>query len=244
MALLCPALVVDYVFSARFFDAAINTLSISLMSLAGGLLVGLLLALLQEARFRPARLLAWVYLWLFRGTPVLFQLIFAFNVLPAFGITLPGLTCAVLALSLNEGAYMAEIMRSGIHAVDRGQRHAAQALGMRDWQVMRLVVLPQALRIIIPPIGNQFIGMLKLSALVSVIAVEELLLVANQTASANFRYLEALTAAGIYYLGMTTLLMAGQHFVERALRARDRAPAPEDGRAPMLLAPADAGTVR
>jgi len=215
-------LIVAYVLSASFFEGALMTLSISLASLLGGMVVGLLLAVLQEVPWAPVRAAAVAYLWLFRGTPVLFQLIFLFNVLPSFGIVLPGFTCAVLALALNEGAYMAEIMRSGIHAVGRGQRLAARALGMTDWQVMRCVVLPQALRIVIPPIGNQFIGMLKLSALVSVIAVNDLLLVANQTASANFRYLEALSAAGIYYLAMTTLLMIGQSVLERALRRRGR----------------------
>lgn len=222
MGFVSPGLIVDYVISARFFDAALMTLLISGVSLFFGMLVGLFLAMLQEARFPALRWFAVVYLWLFRGTPVLFQLIFVFNVLPSFGIVLPSFTCAVLALALNEGAYMAEIMRSGIRAVGRGQRTAARALGMQDWQTMRWVVLPQALRIIIPPIGNQFIGMLKLSALVSVIAVEELLLVANQTASANFRYIEALSAAGIYYLVMTTLLMAAQFAVERMLSRRRR----------------------
>ena len=115
---------------------------------------------------------------------------------------------------------MAEIMRSGIRAVGPGQRLAARALGLPDRQVMRWVVLPQALRIIIPPIGNQFISMLKLSALVSVIGVQELLLVADQTASGNFRYIETLSAAGIYYLVMTTLFMAIQSVIERHLRRR------------------------
>lgn len=215
-------LTVAYVLSATFFEGALMTLAISLASLLGGMVVGLLLAVLQEVRWKPLRAAVVAYLWLFRGTPVLFQLIFAYNVLPSFGIVLPGFTCAVLALALNEGAYMAEIMRSGIHAVGLGQRLAARALGMKDWTMMRYVVLPQALRIVIPPIGNQFIGMLKLSALVSVIAVNDLLLVANQTASANFRYLEALSAAGIYYLAMTTLLMAGQSLLERTLRRRGR----------------------
>ena len=244
MGLFSPALIVDYVFSTRFFDAALMTLLISAVSLLFGMLVGLLLALLQEARWAPLRWCAVGYLWLFRGTPVLFQLIFVFNVLPTFGIVLPGFTCAVLALALNEGAYMAEIMRSGIRAVGRGQRLAARALGMQDAQVMRWVVLPQALRIIIPPIGNQFIGMLKLSALVSVIAVEELLLVANQTASATFRYIEALSAAGIYYLVMTTLLMAGQFAVERALTRRRRGGRAVSATDSMLLATSGAGHVR
>lgn len=244
MGFVSPALIVDYVFSARFFDAALMTLTISAVSLFFGMLVGLLLAMLQEARFPALRWLAIFYLWLFRGTPVLFQLIFVFNVLPVFGIVLPGFTCAVLALALNEGAYMAEIMRSGIRAVGRGQRLAARALGMQDWQTMRWVVLPQALRIIIPPIGNQFIGMLKLSALVSVIAVEELLLVANQTASANFRYIEALSAAGIYYLVMTTLLMAGQFAVERTLGRRRRGGNALSATEAMLSTTTGAGHVR
>ena len=171
------------------------TLALSIVSLAVGLVVGLLLAVGQEAPFRPVRGMVWSYIWLFRGTPVLLQLVFVFNVLPSFNIVLPGFTCAVLALGLNEGAYMAEIMRSGIRAVGPGQRLAARALGLEDGQVMRWVVLPQAFRIIIPPIGNQFIGMLKLSALVSVIGVKELLLTADETASANFRYIETLTAA-------------------------------------------------
>jgi polar amino acid transport system permease protein len=245
LATVSLALIAEYVFSRRFFDAAVMTLLISASALFWGMIAGLAVALLQEARFRPLRWVAVAYLWLFRGTPVLFQLIFVFNVLPAFGIVLPGFTCATLALSLNEGAYMAEIMRSGIRAVGRGQRLAARALGMQDWQVMRWVVLPQALRIIIPPIGNQFIGMLKLSALVSVIAVEELLLVANQTASANFRYLEALSAAGIYYLLMTTLLMLGQFYLERAFNRRHRQARGATGAAEIILgATADAGHVR
>ena len=172
---------------------------------------------MQQARLRPLRWLAWGYLWLFRGTPVLLQIIFAFNVLPSFGVILSGPVCAVLALGLHEAAYMTEIIRGGLGAVSAGQRDAARALGMSEWRVMRLVVLPQALRLVIPPIGNQFIGMLKLSALVSVIGVRELLLAAEQSASGTFRYLEALSAAGLYYLAFTTVLMALQHGLERRL---------------------------
>lgn len=237
------ALIWQYLSSERFLSAGAMTLLISLCSLAGGMVSGLVVALLQEARWAPLRWLSVVYLWMFRGTPVLFQLIFVFNVLPAWGLVLSGFACAVLALSLNEGAYMAEIMRSGIRAVGAGQRQAARALGMRDAQVMRWVVLPQAMRIIVPPIGNQFIGMLKLSALVSVIAVEELLLVANQAAASNFRYMEALSAAGIYYLGLTTIFMLGQAALEASLRRRGRKPA--QGFVQRLLgATADAGRVR
>jgi len=147
-----------------------------------------------------------------------------------------------LALGLNEGAYMTEIMRSGIRAVGPGQRRAARALGFEDRQVMLSVVLPQALRIVIPPIGNQFNGMLKLSALVSVIGVPELLLVADQTASMNFRFLETLTTAGIYYLAMTTVLMVIQVFVESACQRR-RGQSLSAARL-KLLSPSNLGLVR
>jgi polar amino acid transport system permease protein len=220
MSLFQPHLLVQYLVSADFFHGAMMTLALSIASLATGMVVGLVLAVGQEVPLRTVRALVVFYLWLFRGTPVLLQLVFAFNVLPAFGVLLPGFACAVLALGLNEGAYMAEIMRSGIRAVGPGQRLAARALGLEEWKVMCWVVLPQALRIIIPPIGNQFIGMLKLSALVSVIGVQELLLVADQTASGNFRYIETLTAAGIYYLALTTVFMAIQSMIERSFRRR------------------------
>jgi polar amino acid transport system permease protein len=220
MSLFSPLLLLHYLVSAQFAAAALNTLWISVASLLAGIVIGLLLAVGQEAPFRAIRFLVLAYLWLFRGTPVLLQLVLAFNVLPAFGVVLPGFACAVLALGLNEGAYMAEIMRSGIRAVGRGQRLAARALGLQEGQLMRWIVLPQALRIVIPPIGNQFIGMLKLSALVSVIGVQELLLVADQTASANFRYVETLSAAGLYYLVLTTLFMGGQFLIERGLARR------------------------
>jgi len=203
--------------SFDFAGAALMTLWISIAAMLLGLAIGLALALMQQSRFRLLRWLAWSYLWLFRGTPVLLQIIFAFNVLPGFGIILSGPVCAVLALALHEAAYMAEIFRSGLAAVNAGQRDAARALGMSEWQVMRLVVLPQALRLVIPPIGNQFIGMLKLSALISVIGVRELLLAAEQSASATFRYLEALSAAGVYYLAFTTVLMSLQRVLERKL---------------------------
>jgi len=203
--------------SFEFAGAALMTLWISIAAMVLGLAIGLALALMQQSRFRLLRWLAWSYLWLFRGTPVLLQIIFAFNVLPSFGLILSGPVCAVLALGLHEAAYLAEIFRSGLGAVNAGQRDAARALGMSNWQVMRLVVLPQALRLVIPPIGNQFIGMLKLSALISVIGVRELLLAAEQSASATFRYLEALSAAAVYYLAFTTALMSVQRVLERKL---------------------------
>ena len=183
MSIFSPHIMLGYLFSFNFLHAAMMTVWISLASLLAGMLIGLILAAGQEVPSRVVRGVIMGYLWLFRGTPVLLQLVFAFNVLPLFHIVLPAYACAVLALGLNEGAYMTEIMRSGIRAVGPGQRLAARALGLEDRQIMLWVVLPQALRIVIPPIGNQFNGMLKLSALVSVIGVQELLLMADQTAS-------------------------------------------------------------
>ncbi len=217
-----PELILQYLFSEPFLRGAGMTLLLTVTAMVGGIVIGLVIALLQEVPFPPLRWLVTGYLWLFRGTPVLFQIIFVFNVLPVFGILLSGFVSAVLALSLNEGAYTAEIFRAGIQSVGKRQRMAGLALGMQPSQVMGYVVLPQALRVIIPPLGNQCLGMLKLSALVSVIAVEELLLIANQTASANFRYLEALTAAGIWYLAMTTVFMLGQSQLERLVQRRRR----------------------
>jgi polar amino acid transport system permease protein len=210
-------LLLDYLGSAEFARGAAVTLVLTLLSLFFGMVIGLALALFQSIPSRVARTFSFAYLWLFRGTPVLFQIIFIYNVLPSFGIRFSAFVCAVLALSLNEGAFMCEIFRSGLHSVKRGQRTAGLALGMTGTKVLLHIVLPQALRVVLPPIGNQMIGMLKLSALVSVIAVQELLLIANQTASANFRYLEALTAAGIYYLALTTLFMLFQGWLERSL---------------------------
>jgi polar amino acid transport system permease protein len=222
MSLFSPALFLHYLVSAQFAHAALATLGLSLAALALGVVIGLLLAVGREAPYRAIHHMVTGYLWLFRGTPVLLQLVFAFNVLPAFGLVLSGFTCAVLALGLNEGAYMAEIMRAGILGVGRGQRLAARALGMNEWRIMVWVVLPQALRIVIPPIGNQFISMLKITAIVSVIGVQELLMVAEQDASGTFRYLETLFAAGVYYLAMTTVFMQIQMRIERGLAHRRR----------------------
>jgi polar amino acid transport system permease protein len=242
MSIFSPHIMLGYLFSFNFLHAAWMTVWISLAALGAGMLIGLLLAAGQEVPSLIIRSVIAGYLWLFRGTPVLLQLVFAFNVLPVFHMVLPAYACAVLALGLNEGAYMTEIMRSGIRAVGPGQRLAARALGLEDRQIMLWVVLPQALRIVIPPIGNQFNGMLKLSALVSVIGVQELLLTADQTASMNFRYLETLTAAGIYYVVMTTVLMVIQVFIERACQRR-RGKMPKAASL-KLLSPARLGMVR
>lgn len=211
-----------YVFSGIFFRGALITLALTILSETLGILIGLIIALARSARWRLVRDAAAFYVWFLRGTPVLLQLIFVFAALPQFGIRFTAFQSAIVALSLNEGAYMAEIIRSGIEAVSSGQRLASRALGMREWQVMRYVVLPQALRVIVPPTGNQFIGMLKTSALASVISVQDLLLTAQRTASANFDYVPALVSAAIYYLALTTVFTLLQRRLEQHLSIEHR----------------------
>ena len=219
------------------------TVWISLASLLVGMVIGLLLAAGQEVPSRVVRGVIIGYLWLFRGTPVLLQLVFAFNVLPLFRLVLPAYACAVLALGLNEGAYMTEIMRSGIRAVGPGQRLAARALGLEDRQIMLWVVLPQALRIVIPPIGNQFNGMLKLSALVSVIGVAGIAADGRPDGIDEFPLSRNADVAGIYYLAMTTVLDGDPGLYRARLPAAARPDAESVGASSCCLA-ANLGMVR
>lgn len=210
-------LTLDYLVSPPFLKGAGITLFLTTSSLIVGSLIGIILAVISGGRFGFFRLSVMIYLWLFRGTPVLLQIVFIYNVLPLLGLKLAALTSAVLALSLNEGAYMAEIARSGLDAVKPEQKTAGLALGLSPLSVFRCITAPQAFRITLPMLGNQVIGLLKSSALVSVIAVPELLLAADQAASANFRYIEALSAAAIYYLAFTSLFMLLQRYLEQSL---------------------------
>ena len=176
------------------------TLLLTVASLFFGVLIGLVLALIQESGTRVGRVVTLVYLWLFRGTPVLFQIIFVYNVLPSFGIRLSAFVSAVLALSLNEGAYMAEILRSGLQAVTRGQRTAGLALGMTTGQMMRYVVIPQAARIVIPPVTNDFIALFKDTSVCSVILITELTRKYNELYNFHREYIIQLAfiTAGLY----------------------------------------------
>src|ERR671930_121515 len=176
---------------------------------------------------------SWLYIWLFRGTPVLVQILLWYNIAalyPRFSIGIPfGPTFAhftatsiitpfvagMLGLGLNEGAYMAEIVRAGIISVPEGQTHAAQSLGMTRLQTMRRIVLPQAMRVIVPPTGNETISMLKTTSLVSVIAVSELTYSAQLIYSVNYRTIQLLIVASLWYLIVTTLLTVGQFYIER-----------------------------
>ncbi|MFC4306583.1 amino acid ABC transporter permease [Cohnella boryungensis] len=207
----------EYLVSHSFLVGALNTIKLTLAAQAVAVVLGFVLALAKMSRWKALSGMASSYIWIFRGIPVLVQLIFVFNALPQFGIKLTGFQSALLALALNEAAYMAEIVRSGLSSVGKGQQRAGRALGMNSWQRMRHIVLPQAFRIIIPPTANQFIGMLKTSAMASVVGYTDLLMTAQQTASANFNYVDTLVAAVIYYLAFTAIFTLLQTYLERKM---------------------------
>jgi polar amino acid transport system permease protein len=176
---------------------------------------------------------SWLYIWFFRGTPLLVQVLFWYNIaalFPTVSLGIPfgpslvhehanslvtPLVAAILALGLNEGAYMSEIVRAGIIAVDEGQTEAAQSLGMSRLQTMRLIVLPQAMRVIIPPTGNETISMLKNTSLLYVASYTELLYSVTQIYDVNYQTIPLLIVASIWYLVMTSVLYVGQYFIER-----------------------------
>ena len=203
------------------------TFSISACAIVLGATLGLVVALLRLSPSRPLQWLARGYIWVMRGTPLLVQIVFLYTAFAAanlfhfhdidYGwISLPGnIQAAVLALGLNSAAYQAEIIRAGLSAVDRGQYEASRSLGMSSVLLMRRIVLPQALRIIVPPLGNEFNVMLKNTTLVSVIGVPELLLSTQMITSVNFRVFELYLVLGLYFLVLTTLW----GFVQRRLEA-------------------------
>jgi len=163
-----------------------------------------------------------LYVSIVRGTPLIVQLVFVFLALPQLGIRIPAVPAGILALSFNYGAYMTEIFRAGIQAVPPGQREAAQAVGMSEHLIMRRIVLPQAVRIVIPAIGNDFVAMIKDSALVSVIAVQELLWRAQNVGRQNFRTLETLLIAALVYWLLTIIFSTFQERLERRMARGDR----------------------
>ncbi len=200
------------------FNGVWLTILLSVLSIVLATVLSLLGALGRLSRSPPAYALATFYISLIRGTPLLLQVVFFFLALPQLGIRLSGMSAGVLALGLNYGAYMTEIMRAGIQSVDTGQREAAKAMGMTQFQIMRFIVLPQAMRLVIPPIGNQFIAMLKDTSLISVTGfVWELLWRAQKQGRANFRSLEALLIAAVFYWIITIIFSAFQAQIELRL---------------------------
>jgi polar amino acid transport system permease protein len=223
----------DYLFDHKILEGARVTIEISILATVVGLVLGVLLAIMRLAPNPVLRWLASLYIWFFRGTPLLVQLIFWYNLaflFPALILKIPftsigmkwdtnevmtGFTAALLGLGLNLAAYFAETVRAGIQAVDRGQTEAASALGMTPAKRMRIIVLPQALRIIIPPTGNEFISMLKTTSLVYVVAGNDLMTNASQIYKSNNLIMELLIVASAWYMLMTAVATLLQSRLER-----------------------------
>ena len=204
-------------------EGVIVTLEICFISIICASILALLAALGRLSHFAPFYALSTFYVSLIRGTPLLLQIFFFFLALPQLGIVLPGLVAGVIALSLNYGAYMSEIFRAGIQSVSKGQREAALALGMTQNQLMRRIVLPQALRFVIPPVGNEFIAMLKDSSLVSATGfVTDILWRAQKVGRSNFHSLEALLVAAAWYWVLTVAFSYLQTRLEKRMARGDR----------------------
>lgn len=224
----------EYLFSEQIVDGLMVTLMLTAVAMLMGIVLGVVLAVMWLSPNPLVSGASWFYIWLFRGTPVLVQLLFWFflaSIYPHVSIgipfggpelvggsskdLIPPIVAAIFGLGFNEGAYMAEIVRAGIGSVDEGQEEAAKALGLSRMQTMRRIVLPQAMRVIVPPTGNETISMLKTSSLVSVIAYAELLYSAQLIYARNYKTIELLVVASIWYLAFTTVLTVGQYYLER-----------------------------
>lgn len=217
------AIIPAYLFDRRILIGLLFTIAYTVLAMAIGMAGGVILAIMRLAGNPVLRVVAGAYIWLFRGMPVIVQLLLWFNialVIPAITLGIPftdyvstinandlvtPFSAALLGLGLHEAAYMAEIVRAGIISVDKGQTEAAKAIGMNPRQSMTKVILPQAMRIIIPPTGNQFIGMLKTTSLVVVIAGAEMMTVAQNIYSRNFLTFELLITVTIWYLLLTSI---------------------------------------
>lgn len=243
-----------YLFDRRISHAAWVTLTLTIYAMVGAIILGLLLAVMRLSPNPVVKSIAWLYLWIFRGTPVYVQLVFwgiVALIYPVFTIGIPFMTpwisipndvftnlyiTAVIGLALNEAAYMSEIVRAGLLSVDEGQEEASTALAMSWGQTMRYVVVPQAMKIIIPPTGNEVISMLKTTSLVAAIPLSiDLYGVSRGISAVTFTPVPLLIVASIWYLLFTSVLMVGQHFIEkrfsRGTGRRQAGPASETGRA-------------
>lgn len=189
----------------QILQGAEVTLTIFVVTLALSLPIGALAALGRISTFAPLRYLMEFYVWLMRGTPLMLQLLFVYFALPMVGIKLPDIAAALLAFTLNYAAYFAEIFRAGIQAIPRGQYEAAKALGLKHWQMMRHVIFPQVLRVVLPPISNETINLVKDTSLIYILAMNDLLRVARTIVQREFDMTPFVIAAA-FYLVMTAVL--------------------------------------
>ncbi len=197
----------DMVFSRLpiLLHATLKTIELTVMAIFFGTILGLIFALIKISQNKPLAFIGTLYTWIFRGMPLLVQLFIIYYGLPTIGIEFTAQQAAVIGLSLCGGAYIAEIIRAGIQSIDKGQMEAAYSLGMSWKQAMFRVIIPQSLKRLIPPMGNEFITLLKDTSLVAVISMVELLRAAQTQASATFKPFEMYMTAGVIYLLLTTV---------------------------------------
>lgn len=223
----------QYIFSGPVLKGLVLTLEFTVGSMIMGVILGIVLAVMRLSGNPIVKGVAWVYIWFFRGTPVLVQIIFwsflaqLYRYLSLgipFGkgfiffdtnLLIPTWLGGLLALGLNEGAYMAEIVRAGISSVDPGQTEAGEALGLTRLKVMRRIVLPQSIRIILPPTGNETISMLKTTSLLAIVSIYELFGTAQNIYGSNYQQIPLLVVASLWYLLLTSLMSIGQYFLEK-----------------------------
>ncbi|MEU0494086.1 amino acid ABC transporter permease [Mycobacterium sp. NPDC006124] len=215
--------------SDTFLDGLALTIGISLVAMVLAILLGLVIALMRRSSFAVVRGVASVYIWVIRGTPLLVQLviiytgfaavgIYQFNDVSFLGLSLKAaVQAAVIGLMVNESAYIAEIVRAGLDSVPKGQFEAAASLGMTPGRLMRWIIVPQSLRVMVPPLGNSFNGMMKTTSVLSVIGVSEMFLVTQSISSATFHTFEIFIVAAIYYLALTTIWTFIQAWIENRL---------------------------
>ena len=223
-----PDVVWRFLFNPLIREGAWRTIQVAVLAQLAGVFLGLVFALMRVSRNPLVNGVSGFYVWFFRGTPVLLQLYILYFGIPqlfdnqTLTTELTAFRAAVIAFAVNEGAYMTEIMRAGILSVESGQMDAAKSVGMTQFQAMRHVVLPQALRVVVPPTGNEFIAMLKNTSLASAISLVELLQGSALIYSTNFKFMELLVVAAIWYLAMTSVFSLLQAELERALSVGER----------------------
>jgi polar amino acid transport system permease protein len=219
--------VLTYASSSFLLDGALTAVEIAALAMVGGVMLGLMLALMRLSTLPPLNGTAWLYIWFIRGTPLILQLVFLYDALPVVGIKFDSFTTAVIGFMLNEAAFSAEIIRGGILSVDRRQTLAAASFGMGPFLTLRRIILPQAMRAILPSMANQIISMIKGTSIASVIFVNELTFRSQQIVGQNFKFFTVFAAAGIIYLILTSGVAVAQFYLEKfySLEALKKTPA-------------------
>ena len=201
-----------------FMQGVGTTVELALFTVVLGSVLGLLVAIFRHTRILPIRWLMNAYVAFIRGTPLLVQVLMIVYGLPQLGLRLPRMTLCVIALVINSGAYMAELIRAGLQSVEKGQEEAADSLGMNGFQKMRYIILPQAIKVTLPAMGNEFIAIIKESSVLYAVGVYELTYQANKLSSVNYRYLETMIVAALIYFVLTYTMTKLLGLLERRMR--------------------------